>query len=472
MSKRTNGDDFMTATCLDRPNPEVLRKEAEAFLTKFPRIEHLDALFLDINGILRGKRYPRTEIPHLFEKGMLMPYSAMIVDVTGNTSDAGGVGFSDGDPDGVMYAVPGTLVPVPWAHEPTAQCIVSFDGTNGGKEFLEARNILRRVEARLNADGLYTVCAMELEFYLIDPQRTPDGRPQAPISPATGEREISTQVYGMEELEDYSAVLSDIEKTCHAQGIPAYTASAEYAAGQFEVNLKHSSPAVSAADHAALLCRVVRNVALEHGFRATFMAKPFLDQAGNGLHMHVSVCDKDGINLFANGDDPHANMILRHAIGGMQAGLFESMAVFAPCINAYRRYQSNIYVPMGKTWGVNNRSLAFRIPLSEGSARRIEHRVAGADANPYLALAAVLASLHYGIVHEIDPGEATSGNGGVEPDVDFPRTIEDSLTAFSEGAILRDYFGEWYCDIYQLTKIAEVTSFRDYISKREYDWYL
>lgn len=453
-------------------NPEAARKEAEVFLDAHPRIQHLDALFVDINGIMRGKRYPRVEVPHLFEKGMLMPYSAMVVDVTGNTSDAGGVGFSDGDPDGIMFPVSETLTPVPWAHEPTAQCIVSFDGSNGGKEFLEPRNILERVDTRLRADGLNAVCALELEFYLIDPQRTPDGRPQAPISPATGEREISTQVYGMEELEDYSAVLSDIEKTCHAQGVPAYTASAEYASGQFEVNLKHSTSAVAAADHAALLCRVVRNVALEHGFRATFMAKPFLDQAGNGLHIHTSVMDNDGNNLFSDSENPLANPLLRHAVGGLQAGLFESMAVFAPCINAYRRYQPNIYVPMGKTWGLNNRSLAFRVPLGDSGARRIEHRVSGADANPYLSLAAVLAGLHHGIANEIDPGEANTGNAGAEPDPDFPLTIEDALAAFNEGEILRDYFGEWYSDIYHLTKIAEVTSFRDYISKREYDWYL
>jgi len=453
-------------------NPEAARSEAEAFLDAHPRVQHVDALFVDINGIMRGKRYPRAEVPHLFEKGMLMPYSAMVVDVTGNTSDAGGVGFSDGDPDGTMFPVSGTLAPVPWAHDPTAQCIVSFDDSNGGKEFLEPRNILERVDERLRADGLNAVCALELEFYLIDTQRTPDGRPQAPISPATGEREISTQVYGMEELEDYSAVLSDIEKTCHAQGVPAYTASAEYAAGQFEVNLKHSSPAVVAADHAALLCRVVRNVALEHGFRATFMAKPFLEQAGNGLHIHTSVLDDVGENLFSDGDDPLNNTTLRHAVGGMQAALFESMAVFAPCINGYRRYQPNIYVPMGKTWGLNNRSLAFRLPLGDNGSRRIEHRVGGADANPYLALAAVLAGLHHGITNKLDPGEANTGNAGAEPDPGFPRTIEEGLVAFKDGDILCDYFGDMYAEIYYLTKVAEVTGFRDYISKREYDWYL
>ena len=447
--------------------------EALDFLKSHPKIEHLDAIFLDINGILRGKRYPRAEIVHLYEKGMLMPYSAMVVDVTGNTSDAGGVGFSDGDPDGIMFPVPGTLVPVPWAHEPTAQCIVSFDGSNEGMELLEPRNVLARVDDKLRADGLFVTCALELEFYLIHPQRTPDGRPQPPISPATGEQEISTQVYGMEELEDYSAVLSDIENTCQAQGVPAYTASAEYAAGQFEVNLKHTSSALMAADHAALLCRVVRNVALEHGFRATFMAKPFLDQAGNGLHIHTSVMNKNGKNLFAGGNnDPLKSNTLKYAIGGLQETLFESIAVFAPCVNAYRRFRPNIYVPMGPTWGVNNRSLAFRVPLGDEGSRRIEHRVPGADANPYLALAAVLAGVHHGITNKIEPTKPSTGNAGSKPDKRFPSTIEEALTAFKNAKILPEYFGKRYCDIYRLTKYAEVESFRDYISKREYDWYM
>jgi len=453
--------------------PEAAKREAQSFLDAHPDIQYLDAFVFDMNCIVRGKRYPRADIPHLYEKGLLLPYSAMVVDVTGDTSDAGGIGFSDGDPDGTLRPVPGTLVPVPWADVPTAQVVMSYDDSNGEAALLEPRNVLAQVEAKLNADGLFPAAALELEFYLLDAERTPERFPQAPISPGTGERDTTTQVYGMAELDYYGEILREIEDACHAQNIPAYTASAEYAPGQFEINLKHCESAVAAADHAALLRRAVINIAHKHGFRASFMAKPFLERAGNGLHVHVSVLDEKGHNIFSDGDDGVlGNAVLRHAVGGMQAALFESMAVYAPNVNAYRRFQPNIYVPVGPGWGTNNRSLAFRVPSGDSDSRRIEHRIAGADANPYLTLAAILAAMHHGIVHKLDPGAPGSGNMGTERDPNMPRTLDQALEVFGKAEILPTYLGERYMEIYRLTKEAELDSFRDYISGREYDWYL
>jgi len=453
--------------------PEAARIEAQAFLDAHPDIQYLDAFVFDMNCIVRGKRYPRADIAHLYEKGLLLPYSAMVVDVTGNSSDAGGIGFSDGDPDGTLRPVPGTLAPVPWADVPTAQAVMSYDDSNGDAALLEPRNVLAQVEAKLNADGLFPASALELEFYLLDAERTPERFPQAPISPGTGERDKTTQVYGMAELDYYGEILREIEDACHAQNIPAYTASAEYAPGQFEINLKHCNSAVEAADHAALLRRAVTCIAHKHGFRASFMAKPFLELAGNGLHVHVSVLDGRGANIFADGDDGVlGNDVLRHAVGGMQTALAQSMAIYAPNVNSYRRFQPNIYVPVGPSWGANNRSLAFRVPTGDSDSRRIEHRIAGADANPYLTLAAILAGLHHGIKNKIDPGAPGEGNTGAERDPSMPRTLDQALEMFGKSDILASYLGERYMDIYRLTKEAELDSFRDYISGREYDWYL
>ena len=455
------------------PNPENARQEAESFLAAHPDIKYLDAFVFDMNCIVRGKRYPRADIPHLYDAGLLLPHSAMVLDVTGNTSDAGGIGFSDGDPDGMLRPVPGTLKVVPWADVPTAQVVMSYDESNGESAMLEPRNVLAQVEAKLNAAGLFPASALELEFYLLDSQRTPERFPQFPISPGTKERDKTTQVYGMAELDYYGEILREIEDACHAQDIPAYTASAEYAPGQFEVNLKHSTSAVAAADHAALLRRAVTNIAHKHGFRASFMAKPFLEQAGNGLHVHVSVLDENGDNIFADGDDGVlGNDVLRHGVGGMQAALAESMAIYAPNVNSYRRFQPNIYVPVGPSWGTNNRSLAFRVPSGDSNSRRIEHRIAGADANPYLTLAAVLAGLHYGLENKLDPGQPGEGNTGAERDPSMPRTLDQALEKFAQAQILPNYLGQRYMDIYRLTKEAELESFRDYISGREYDWYL
>jgi len=454
-------------------NPKAARLHAEAFLKDHPDVQYLDAFMFDMNCIVRGKRYPRADIAHLFEIGVLLPYSAMVLDVTGTSSDAGGIGFSDGDPDGTLRPLTGTLAMVPWADVPTAQVVVSYDDSNGEDALLEPRNILAQIEAKLNADGLYPETALELEFYLLDSSRTPERFPQAPISPGTGERDKTTQVYGMAELDHYGEVLREIEDACHVQNIPAYTASAEYAPGQFEINLKHCRSAVDAADHAALLKRVVSNVAHKHGFRASFMAKPFLELAGNGLHVHVSVLDDKGHNIFADGDDGKlGNSILANAVGGMQAALFESMAFYAPNVNSYRRFKPNTYVPVTPSWGANNRSLAFRVPTGDSTSRRIEHRIAGADANPYLTLAAILAGLHHGIKNKLDPGKPGTGNTGEVCDPNMPCTLDQALAKFKQSEILPAYFGTRYMDVYGLTKKAELDSFRDYISGREYDWYL
>jgi len=461
---------------LIQPPPEdreARRAEVEAFLNAHPDVQYLDAIVCDMNTVVRGKRYPRADIVHLFETGMLMPYSVMVLDVTGTSSDAGGIGFSDGDPDGVLHPVPGTLVMVPWADVPTAQVLMSHDINHGPSALLEPRNVLAQVERRLRADGFHPNVAVELEFYLRDAERTPERFPQAPISPGTGERDNTTQVYGMVELDDYAQVLRDIEDACHVQNIPAYTASSEYAPGQFEINLRHGPSAVAAADSAALLRRVVGNIAKRHGFRASFMAKPFLDLAGNGLHVHLSLLNANGHNLFAEASgDPVSHPALRHGIGGLQAALWQSMAIFAPNVNAYRRFRPNIYVPMAPSWGINNRSLAFRIPAGAAANRRIEHRISGADANPYLVLAAVLAGAHYGVTRAIDPGPPSTGNAGAEQDPAMPRTLEEALAVFADAGILPDYFGQTYLDVYRQTKQAELEAFRDYISGREYDWYL
>lgn len=332
---------------------------------------------------------------------------------------------------------------------------------------------MKSVEERLNADGIFPVAAVELEFYLIDRERTGDGCPRAPISPASGERDTATQVYGMAEMDSYGTILRDIEDACADQNIPAYTATAEYAPGQFEVNLRHTDSAVVAADHAVLLSRVVTAIAGKHGMRATFMAKPFTEMAGNGMHIHLSLLGGKARNLFDDGDDnPMGTETLRHAIGGLKQTLVQSMAVFAPNRNAFRRFWPDIYVPIGATWGVNNRSLAFRIPTGDGASRRIEHRVAGADANPYLALAAVMAGVHLGVENAIDPGEPSTGNASAAFGEGMPRTIDEAIKAMADGAVLKDYFGERYVDVYTLTKMAELESYREHISGHEYDWYL
>ncbi|GAB3439917.1 glutamine synthetase family protein [Insolitispirillum peregrinum] len=445
--------------------------EMTALLAKYPDTAHVDALFFDLCSLVRGKRYPVQDADKLFEDGMLIPYSAWLLDATGDCSDPGGRGYSDGDPDGVVRPVAGTLAPVPWSPVPSAQVMCSLDEDLDGP-VVDPRNVLRRVERQMNRAGMFPVVALELEFYLIDQaERSPDGSPLPPLNPDTKQRDKSNQVYGMTELDDYAEFLRDVESACVAQSVPAYTATSENAPGQFEINLKHTDSAVRAADHAALLANIVERVANMHGFKATFMAKPYVDMAGNGLHIHLSVLDADGNNIFDDGT-PQGSPSLRWAIGGLMEAMPESMALFAPNVNAYRRYAPNNYVPVKRAWGVNNRSVAFRIPGGPGTARRLEHRVCGASANPYLALAAVLAGACWGMENKLDPGPAVTGNACEQMDPGVPWTFRAALARLEKAHILPNYLGADYLHLYSETKWAELEKFQAVISPHEYLWYL
>jgi glutamine synthetase len=226
-----------------------------------------------------------------------------------------------------------------------------------------------------------------------------------------------------------------------------------------------------AADHAVFLKQIVRAAARATGFEATFMAKPYPDRSGSGLHIHASIVDETGRNVFDDGSVEGSEQ-LRHAIGGLQALMPDSMALFAPSLNSYRRFQPDMFAPVNRRWGVNNRSAGLRIPVSSGEARRVEHRVSGADANPYFALAAVLAGLHYGLVHQLDPGPAASGNVSREPDLALPFTIDDALARLAKSPVLDSYLGPETVALYRETKRLEVLRFRKIISPAEYDWYL
>lgn len=463
-----------------RATPVDGMEELRAYLAAHPETRCLDALLLDLCGIARGKRYPIRDAEKLFAGGMQIPLSLYLLDVTGDCLDPSGRGFSDGDPDGTVVPVPGRLVPVPWAEEPTAQVLLSLrpegEGPEGERD-VDPRNALRRVCARFAERDLTPVVAVELEFYLLDRERDALGRPQPPRSPLTGRPVSSTQVYGMNDVEAFGAFLRDVEAAARIQNVPVATTSSEFAPGQFEINLHHVADAVRAADDAALLRRIVIAIAARHGFAATFLSKPFLERAGSGMHVHVSLCDGSGRNLFdettlAAAEGAPAGPNLRRAVGGLLATMPEAMAIFAPNLNAFRRYAPNLYVPVTRSWGVNNRSVACRVPTGPASARRIEHRVAGADANPYLVLAAVLAGIHHGLTVACDPGPPARGNAGAASDPDLPLAIDAALDALAGARILPDYLGAEYLALYIAAKRAELAKFRRHISPLEYEWYL
>lgn len=449
----------------------TLRDEAAAFLAAHPATRYLDVIYADLCGVIRGKRYPIEDLGKLTRSGLAFPGAVFLLSVNGGTQDPMGHGFSDGDPDRPVRLVPGSLAPVPWSAVPLAQALVTMSEPDGAPYAFEPRNVLRRVAAGFAATGLTPVVAFELEFYLIDRERDAGGAPQPPVLPTTGRRDAATQVYGMNEVEAFAPLLAEIHESCRAQGIPVGALSAEYAPGQYEINLAHVPDPLLAADQAVLFKRAVQGVARKHGLQATFAAKPYPAEAGSGLHLHVSLLDRAGSNVF-DGGAALASESLRHAIGGALATMPDAMSLFAPSVNSFRRYKANNFVPVSRSWGFENRSAAIRVPTGPGSARRIELRTPGADANPYLALAGLLAGIQHGLERRLDPGAPASSNAGAALDPAVPLRPFRALEKLRDSAVLRAALGEDYVAAYVATKWAETEAFYDQIGPAEYAWYL
>jgi glutamine synthetase len=448
-------------------------KEVKAFLDKHPEIQFFEIVFTNLAGVPRGKRLRRHEIEAVYANGRFLPGSILVNDITGQDVEATGLVWEDGDADRVARPIAGRITPAPWLGADVAQVPVTMYELDGRAHDLDPRHVLQRVIDRFAADGLVPVVACELEYYLVDARRTASGKIQLPPSPLTGDRATQHQVYGLREVEEASGFLRDLWASADAMGIPLEGAISEYAPGQLELTLKHHADALRAADDAVLYKRAAKGVALRHGCEATFMAKPFADLAGSGMHLHVSVNDKAGKNIFAS-DKPEGEPVLAHAVGGMKKLLGDSMAIYAPNANSYRRFKANSYAPVAPTWGVNNRTVSFRVPAGAPNTRHIEHRVAGADAHPALALAALLAAVHYGITNKVDPGPAIVGDGYAQAEggEKIPTNWFAATDRFAESAILKDYLGERFVRMYSIVKRVEQDRFQSMIPDIDYDWYL
>lgn len=443
--------------------------EAAAFLEAHPDTRHVDTVMIDLAGKAYGKRHPVEDLPGLMAKGSTMCAAMQLTDVNGATWDTAGLGFSDGDPDAPCAAVPGTLVPIPWAPVPRAQVLMRY--WDGAPLWHEPRTILERVVARFAELDLRPVTAVEVEFYLIDAARAEDGAPLPPTIPGSGRRPHAGHVFSLSDLESFGPVIDAIEAACLAQTLPVTTIAKEYGAGQYEINLAHLADPVAAADHAALLRRAVIGTSRAHGLDATFMSKPFGAESGSGLQINLSFEDADGANAFDPGR-PGGDARLGQAVAGMQRMLPETMALFVPNFHAYRRLEPDQFTPVTLDWGENNRSVAFRIPPSEPRDRRIEHRAAGAEANPYLVMAGVLAAAHHGIANGLEPTDIASGNAGAEVDSALPVTLWAALDRMERAEHLPDYLEQRYIDAYVHAKRAEFDAFMSEILPREHDWYL
>jgi glutamine synthetase len=436
--------------------------EASAFLNAHPTVQWIDAFLFDMNGIPRGKRVRRSDLAAVAKNGLMMPSSVFIMDPLGNCVEETGRLWETGDHDHQCHLLAGTLVPIPINGGKRAQVVMTIDV----KDELDPRAVLVDQVEKLARDGRHAVAAVELEFYVAKRSTNgafglerPDGLSDDPGRPLT---------FGFDELDSLSPFIDDVYALCAAQGLPVDAIMKESGPGQFEINLKHRADAVAAALDALLLKRAVKAAAKAHDLDATFMAKPHHDWAGSGMHVHVSLLDGRGENLFAG--DP-LSPLCRHALGGMRETMADFMAIWAQTANAYRRYVPKAYVSMAAHWGFNNRTVALRIPHGNGAGTRIEHRIAGADANPYLVMAAILAGMRHGIANEIDPGPAVEGDSeGIEAPP-LPTAWVNALDQFKRSEVVRDAFGPGFQDVFYRLKQAERSNFERIVTPLDHLWY-
>lgn len=448
-----------------------LKARARAFLEEAPEVRFVDAFLTDLNGVLRGKRLPASGALKLFDPGLRLPRSLVGVDIWGADVFDNGLVLETGDSDGLCTAVDGGLLPAPWTDPPTAQVMMMMREADGAPFAADPRQALVSLAEKFAARGLTPVAAFEMEFYLLSKDSDERGRPLTPPTSFGGQRVVDGRVYAMNELDAYGAFFARLYEVCDAQGLSLDTAIAEAGPGQFEVNLKHQADPVRAADEAILLRRAIKGVAASFDWLATFMAKPFGQLPGNGMHVHMSLVDDEGANAFDNGA-PEGAPLLRQAIAGLIRTAPEAMIFFAPHMNSMRRFQEGSHAPTRAGWGYENRTAAIRIPTDTDANRRFEHRVAGADANPYLVLAALLAGALHGIEQRLEAPPPIDGNAYAADAPGLPTDWRGALAAFESGAILAPAFGALFTRVFAALKHQEIRVAAQRVTDFEYQSYL
>ncbi|TLP57515.1 glutamine synthetase [Parasedimentitalea maritima] len=411
----------------------------------------------DLNGQLRGKRMPSEAAAKLADGGARMPLSALNLDLWGSDIDDSPLVFESGDIDGVLKPTSRGPVPMPWLETASALVPMTLHYDDGTPFPGDPRHALETVLARYADRGWTVMAATEMEFNLVDDS---GDQPCPPKNPLTGRALDSHAIISLAELDAFDAFFTDLYQASAAMGIPAQTAISEGGLGQFEINLNHQD-ALRAADDAWLFKVMVKGIARKHGMAATFMAKPYADEAGNGMHVHFSVVDRDGNNVFDDGSETGGEL-LQQAVAGCLAAMPASSLIFAPHGNSYDRLVPGAHAPTAATWGYENRTVAIRIPGGNPKARRIEHRVAGGDINPYLMLATVLGAAILGIEDKMTPPAPTTGNAYAAAGV--PQLAADwgaAIEAFEQDPLIARILPAMMISNMAMTKRQEMKLFAE-----------
>ncbi|NOT40798.1 MAG: glutamine synthetase [Alphaproteobacteria bacterium] len=420
--------------------------EVGAFLTANPSVQYVDCVFVDLCGNVRGKRIASADLQIVFRSGMAVPSSIYFLDSRGDVIERLPAGAGA---QGTAWPVAGSLTRVSWAQRPHGQVLMSLTDAKGEPYFGEPRNVLKRVLRRFEDFGVIPALGVEMDAYVVDRERGKDGAPH--------------ELAGVH-AEFVSLLCDGIVTAGEVQALPRLSVQAE--GSRLRLGFAIENDSLTAVDCAVFLRQAARAVARKEARDVLFMAQPFLGRPGSGMRMTVDL-NRAGESVFstdAGGD------LVRFAVGGLQALMGESLALLAPSENAFRRFGSGFTAPRNRRWGYANPSTNISI-VPGGRQAALLHRLAGADANPYLVAASVLAGIHYGIQQNLDPGNAAAGDVSALVDPTLPTTIDAALLSLENGSVMREYLEPAYVDLYCATKRTELERFHNFIPAHEYDWY-
>ncbi len=428
----------------------------------------VEALITDCNGIARGKWLPVQKLDTIEKQGLKLPKSALGLDVWGR--DIPALAHANGDIDGYCHLVEGSLRPLLTERGvDQAQVLLSMFDKDGNPYMGDPRQVLQALVNRFTEKELRPCMAVELEFSLLPKPETSEAIGAA----LRDQTAVGGNLYALSELDYHGPLLEALRQAFDSQDLPYEGIIKESAPSQFEINVAHSDDVMLLADQVIRMQRIIRAVSARHGFVASFMPKPIDDEAGNGLHVHCSLLDENGTNVFDDGGREGSDL-LRYAVAGGLELLPASMLLFAPSFNAYRRFQPGNHAPTESAWGYDNRTTAIRIPESPSAARRLENRVAGADANPYLVLAAVLAGIWHGIENTLSPPNPIEGNAW-DQEIDapaLPTTMDEAISVFDKSDVLSSYLTSEFKTLFLATKVQERNEFAKRVTEFELETYL
>lgn len=436
-------------------------KSQRSLAERLQGIEEIECVTPDLNGVPRGK--VMTLEGFLEGRRLQMARGVLLQCIMGGYPPVRFYGSDDGDL--VLVGDPNHIHRLPWSERPRALAICDANELSGQGSGLSTRSLLKTVIARYAAHGLAPVVATELEFFVFAPNTDPRQPFEPPVG-LDGRREGGQSAFSISSNNGLRPFFTEVYECMAAFGLPRDTFMHEMGVSQFEINLLHGDPLLMA-DQTFLFKHLLKEVALKHGLSVVCMAKPLAKTPGSSMHIHQSVVEVDsGRNVF-NDEAGKPTAAFYQFIAGLQACMAEFTALFAPNVNSYQRLSHPYASPNNACWSEDNRAAGLRIPASAPTARRVENRLPGADANPYLVIAASLAAGLHGIEHGLQPTEAIQGEFEVPDHLLLPCTLQAALERLKRSELARALFGKEFIEGYIATKTMELASYLDEISPWE-----